>query len=209
MEDTGQTSQGLGARGEKRAASQPLQTTFPISWFTPRIRTSLWILGVPHGHHIATIWSTKTRWIKRNRRISTKTATFLKPKKSSKLSTFTHGFGRGITRKGTMKGSCIHPQSNPKKKGLKSITRNSPRNVYENHQKENGGNNTRSWGTTSNHLYIPWKFIQGLACHPIIHPSLRISPWSSQASPKNPKENRKGNSKNKWARCRCFRPATY
>jgi hypothetical protein len=35
----------------------------------------------------------------------------------------------------------------------------------------------------ANHLYIPWRFIQGLACLLIIHPSLKISPWSSQASP--------------------------
>jgi hypothetical protein len=27
-------------------------------------------------------------------------------------------------------------------------------------------------------------FVQGLACHPIVHPSLKISPWSSQASPR-------------------------
>jgi hypothetical protein len=37
--------------------------------------------------------------------------------------------------------------------------------------------------TTSNLLYNQERFIQGLACLLNIHPSLKISPWSSQASP--------------------------
>jgi hypothetical protein len=43
-----------------------------------------------------------------------------------------------------------------------------------------------------NHLYIPKRFIQGLTCRPIIIPSHKISPWSSQASPGNSKGKRKG-----------------
>jgi hypothetical protein len=30
---------------------------------------------------------------------------------------------------------------------------------------------------------MPQRFIQALACRPIIQPSHKISPWSSQASP--------------------------
>jgi hypothetical protein len=49
-----------------------------------------------------------------------------------------------------------------------------------------------------NHLYIPKRFIQGLACHPIVLPSHEISPLSSQANPiqilrKIGRENRKIN----------------
>jgi hypothetical protein len=51
---------------------------------------------------------------------------------------------------------------------------------------------SKPWETTSNHLHIPKRFIQGLACRPIILPSHKISPWSSQASPTNPNENRLG-----------------
>jgi hypothetical protein len=47
----------------------------------------------------------------------------------------------------------------------------------------NGKNTSKPWGTTLKHLYITQRFIQGLACRPIIHPSHRILPWSSQASP--------------------------
>jgi hypothetical protein len=30
---------------------------------------------------------------------------------------------------------------------------------------------------------MPQRFIQGLSCCPIIQPSHKVSPWSSQASP--------------------------
>jgi hypothetical protein len=52
---------------------------------------------------------------------------------------------------------------------------------------ENGRDTIKPSGIMSNHLCIPWRFIQGLACLLIIHPSLKISPWSSQASPRNSK----------------------
>jgi hypothetical protein len=68
-------------------------------------------------------------------------------------------------------------------------------------KRTNGNNTSKPWGTTPNHLYITKRFIQGQACRPIILPSHKISPWSSQASPieileKIGRENRK----TKWAR---------
>jgi hypothetical protein len=52
-----------------------------------------------------------------------------------------------------------------------------------------------------NHLYIPTRFIQGLACRPIILPSHKISPRSSQDSPMEILwEIGRQNSKTKWAR---------
>jgi hypothetical protein len=59
--------------------------------------------------------------------------------KTAKLSSFNHGFGRGVKGKQTTKGSCIHPSPNPKEKGLKTTTRNSPRKAFENHQKGETG----------------------------------------------------------------------
>jgi hypothetical protein len=54
--------------------------------------------------------------------------------KTPKWSPFTHGFGRGIKGKRTTRGSSIHPPPNPKEKGLKTTTRNSPRKGSKNHQ---------------------------------------------------------------------------
>jgi hypothetical protein len=65
--------------------------------------------------------------------------TIPKPRKTPKSSPFTHKFGRGITRKRTTKGSCIHPPPNPKEKGLITATRKSPRKGFENHQKGKTG----------------------------------------------------------------------
>jgi hypothetical protein len=59
--------------------------------------------------------------------------------KIPKSSPFSHGFGRGIKGKRTMKGSCIHPPTNPQENGLEIPPRKSPRKGYENHQKEKQG----------------------------------------------------------------------
>jgi hypothetical protein len=88
---------------------------------------TLGIVGTPHGHSIPKLWSTKTRLIKRNRRVSAKNTTNPRTTKTSKLSPFTHGFERGIKGKRTTRGSCIHPPPNPKEKGLKTTTRNLPK----------------------------------------------------------------------------------
>jgi hypothetical protein len=96
---------------------------------------TLGIVGTPHGHSIAKLWSTKTRWIKRNQRISANNTTNPKITKTPKLNPFSHGFGRRIKGKRTTKGSCIHPPTNPQQKGLEITPRKSPRKGFENHQK--------------------------------------------------------------------------
>jgi hypothetical protein len=98
-------------------------------------------------------------------------------KKTPKSSPFAQGFGRGLKEKRTMKGSSIHPPPNPKEKGLEIALRKSPRKGSENHQKgRNVKDTSKPCGTTPNHLYIPKRFIQGLACRPIILHSYKISP---------------------------------
>jgi hypothetical protein len=59
--------------------------------------------------------------------------------KTPKSSSFSHGFGRGIKGKRTMKGSRIYPPPKPQKKGLEIIPRKSPRKGSENHQKGKPG----------------------------------------------------------------------
>jgi hypothetical protein len=57
--------------------------------------------------------------------------------KTPRSSPFSHGFGRGIKRKRTTKGSCIYLPTDPQKNGLQISPRKSPRKGSENHQKEN------------------------------------------------------------------------
>jgi hypothetical protein len=79
--------------------------------------------------------------------------------------------------------------------------RNSKKRLRKSSKRKNGRNTNKPWGTTLNHLYKPWKVHTRTSFRPIILPSHKISPWSSQASPmeilmKIGRENRK----TKWGR---------
>jgi hypothetical protein len=97
---------------------------------------TLGIVGTPHGESIAKLLSTKTRQIKRNRRNPTKNSSKPRAPKTPKLSPLTHGFGRGIKGKRSMKGSHISSTSNPQEQGPENTPRNQPREGSENHHQE-------------------------------------------------------------------------
>jgi hypothetical protein len=80
------------------------------------LNKTLGIIGTPHEESIATILSTKTCQIKRNRRNPAKNSSNPRAPKTPKSSPLTHGFGRGITSQRTTKGSHKFPPSNPKSK---------------------------------------------------------------------------------------------
>jgi hypothetical protein len=75
------------------------------------------------------------------------------------------------------------PHKIPKRKASKSLQENHQEKAPKITKRTNENNTSKPWGTTPNHLYIPKRFIQGLVCRPIILPSHKISPWTSQASP--------------------------
>jgi hypothetical protein len=77
--------------------------------------------------------------MERNQRKPTNNTTNPSEEKAPESSPFAHGFGRGIKRKRTTRSSCINHPPNPKKKGLKTATTNSPRKVFEIHQKRKTG----------------------------------------------------------------------
>jgi hypothetical protein len=103
------------------------------------LRKTLRIVGTPYGESIAKFMSTKTCQIKRNRRNTTKNFSNPRAQKAPKSSPLTHGFGRGIKEKRTMKGSHIHPPPNPQEQGLENTPRNPPREGSENHHQEQTG----------------------------------------------------------------------
>jgi hypothetical protein len=102
------------------------------------LHKTLGILGTPHGNSIDKIWSTKTCSNKRNRRNHTKNASNPREEKTPKLSPLAHGFWRGIKWRRATRGPCIHQPPNPKEKGLKTATRNSPRKGSETQKGETG-----------------------------------------------------------------------
>jgi hypothetical protein len=75
------------------------------------------------------------------------------------------------------------PTKSPRERSRNRFKKIAKKGLRKSPKRTNGDNTSKPWGTTSNHLYITKWFIQGLACRLIIHPSHKISPWSSQASP--------------------------
>jgi hypothetical protein len=138
---------------------------------------TLGIVGTPHEESIAKFLSTKTCQIKRNRRNPAKNSSNPRTPKTPKSSTLTHGFGRGIKGKRTTKGSHEFPHQIPKSKVVKTHRENhqerAPKITIKNNREQHNK-------ALRNHAESS---IQGIACRPIIQPSHKISPWSSQASP--------------------------
>jgi hypothetical protein len=120
------------------------------------LNKSLGMIGTPHEESIATILSTKTCQIKRNRRNPAKNTPNPRTPKTPKSSPLTHGFGRGITAQRTTKGSHKFPPSNPQEKGPENTPRKPSREGSENHHQE-------QLGTTHPNLEEPRRIIY--TCH--------------------------------------------
>jgi hypothetical protein len=103
------------------------------------LNKTLGILGAPHEESIAKFNPTKTCPKRRNQGNPAKSTFDPRTQETQKLSTFTHGFGRGITAQRTMKGSHKFPPPNPQEKGSENNPKKSPREDSENHHQEQLG----------------------------------------------------------------------
>jgi hypothetical protein len=103
------------------------------------LNKTLGILGTPHEKSIAKFNPTKTRPKRRYQGNPAKSTSNPRTQETPKSSTFTHGFGRGITTQRTTKGSQKFPPSNPKEKGPENNPKKSPREGSENHHQEQSG----------------------------------------------------------------------
>jgi hypothetical protein len=133
------------------------------------LNKTLGIIGTPHQESIVRFNPTKTCPKRRNRRNPAKNTSNPRTRKTPKSRPFTRGFGSGITDQRTTKGSHKFPPSNPQEQGPENNPKKSPLRTI-------GNNTTRPWETTPNHLYMPQRFIEGLACRLIIQSSHKISP---------------------------------
>jgi hypothetical protein len=105
---------------------------------------TLGIVGTPHEESIAKILSTKTCKCKRNRRNPAKNSSNPITPKTPKLSPLTHGFGRGIKGKRTLKGSHEFPPSNSQEQGPENTQGKPPKEGSENHHQEQPGTTQQS-----------------------------------------------------------------
>jgi hypothetical protein len=93
--------------------STPPNPNLDLLNHSTELNKTLGIVGTPYEESIATILSTKTFQIKKNRRNSAKNSSNPRTPKTPKSSPLTHGFGRRINGKRTTKGSHEFPPSNP------------------------------------------------------------------------------------------------
>jgi hypothetical protein len=162
---------------------------------------TLGIVGTPHGHSIDKLWSTKTHRIKRNRRISAKNAINPWTMKTPKSSPFSHGFGRGIKGKWTMKGSCIYLKQIAEIKASKLLQEKRQEKAPKFTKKENREKLKQALRNHAKSSIHTMKVHTRSSFRLIILPSHKISTWSSQVSPRNSKGKWKGkNGKTKWVR---------
>jgi hypothetical protein len=104
---------------------------------------TLGIVGTPHEESIAKFLSTKTCQIKRNRRNPVKNSSNPRKPKTPKSSPLTHGVGRGIKGKRTMKGSHEFSPSNPKSKVPKHTKKTTKRGLQKSPPRTTGNNTTK------------------------------------------------------------------
>jgi hypothetical protein len=124
--------------------STPPNPNFDLPNHSTDLNKTLGIVGTTHEESIATILSTKTCQIKRNRINPAKNSSNLRTPKTPKSSPLTHGFGRGIKGKRTTKGSHEFSPSNPQEQGPENTTRKPPREGSENHHQEQPGTTQQS-----------------------------------------------------------------
>jgi hypothetical protein len=151
--------------------STPRNPSLDLPNHSTDLNKTLGIVGTPHEESIAKINPTKTCPNNRNWANTAKNTSKPRTPKTPKSSPLTHGFGRGITAQRTTKGSHKFPPSNPKSKVPKTHWENHKERAPKTTTKNNREQLIQTLRNHPNHLYIPQRFIQGLACRPIIQPS--------------------------------------
>jgi hypothetical protein len=141
------------------------------------LRKTLGIVGTPHGESIAKILSTKTCQIKRNRKNPAKKSSNPRAPKNPKIEPLNSWIWDGNQREKNLEGfTHTSPTKSPRARSRKHTKKTSERGLRKSPPRTTGNNTTKPSRTTPNHLYIPRRFIQGLACRPINQPSHNISP---------------------------------
>jgi hypothetical protein len=180
---TGQTGVTWALGMNNTRGSTPPDPTPDLANRSIELRKTLGIVGTPHGHSIAKILSTKlakSTGIKEIPPRTPLTLQHLKPQNRAPLLTDLGGESKG---KEPRRVHAYIPTKSQRERPRNLYKKIAKKGLRKSPKRTNGNNTSKPWGTTPNHLYITKRFIQGLAYRPIILPSHKISPWSSQASP--------------------------
>jgi hypothetical protein len=131
------------------------------------------------GNSWVTSWATSTSkeltWIAHNQEESKESSLYAKNSSNSKdhqiESDSREIWGQSHQPK-RHKVLICYTQQNPQEIVLKTPPWKSQQRAPKITTKKDGKSTSQPWGTTLKHLYIAWRFVQGLACHPYTHPSL-------------------------------------
>jgi hypothetical protein len=177
LEDVGQLDRPPRWLGRPFQKTYPqVQPQFPIA----RSPESLHGLQRNFGNSWVISWETsrnrpESLTIKRNRRFWLSRARTRATRKTTKSSPIQGRFWGQSHQPKRHKVLIRDTQQKTQKIILKTPPRKSQQRAQKITTKKDRKSNTQPWGTTPSYLDIPWRFIQGLACHPYIHPSLKIS----------------------------------
>jgi hypothetical protein len=136
----------------------------------------LGLVGTPHGTPYPRFGPPKLAKSRRIKEIPPKTPLTLEPRKPQNRAPLLTDLGGESIGKEPQRVQAYIPHQTPKRKASKSFQENRQERAPKSLKRTNGKDTSKPRGTTSNHLYIPKRFIQGLACHPIILPLDKISP---------------------------------
>jgi hypothetical protein len=135
------------------------------------LNKTLGISGTPHEESIAKFNPTKPRPKRRNRRNPADSTSNPRTQETPKSSTFTHGFGRGITAQRITKGSHKFSTSNPQEKSPENNPKKSRERAPKITTKNNRGKHIQ---TLRNHAEpsIHETKVRTRSSKPPDHPSL-------------------------------------
>jgi hypothetical protein len=157
--------------------STPPNPNLDLSNRSTDLNKTLGMIGTPHEESIAIILSTKTCQIKRNRRNPTKNSSNPRAPKNPKIEPLNSRIWEGNHWPKNHEGfPQISPHQIPKSKVPKTPQENHQERTPKITTKNNQEQHNKALRNHANHLYILRRFIQGLACRPIIQPSHMISP---------------------------------
>jgi hypothetical protein len=123
--------------------STPRNPNFDLPIHSTDLNKTLGIIGTPHEESIATILSTKTCQLKRNRRNPAKNSSNPKTPKTPKSSPLTHRFRREIKGKRTTKGSHEFPIKSPRARSQKHTEKITKRGLRKSPPRTTGNYTTK------------------------------------------------------------------
>jgi hypothetical protein len=152
--------------------STPPNPNFDLPNRSTDLNKNFGMEGAPHEESIAKFNPTKTRPKRRNRRNPAKNTSDPRTQKTPKIEPlYSQIWEENYSPKNHEGFPQISPIKSPRERSRKQPKEINKRGLRKSPPRTTGNNTSKPLGTMPNHLYMPQRFIQGLACRPINQPS--------------------------------------